>query len=227
SQTFEIDTAGSAAPATVTVTASWNGIVQRASFTIGAVAISFGGINSVLGGLPLVATITLPAPAPDGGAAVTLTSSSSDAQVPNVVVVPAGATLQTFTITTSDVPPTTSVQITASYGGSTTSAALSVVAYPTVASVSCSPANPSGGASSVCTATLAGAAPAGGWQVALATDNTAVASVPPGVTIAGGATSCQFTVTTFAVSAATTVTIQLADAPSGLVLWRQLMSVTP
>jgi hypothetical protein len=189
------------------------------------VAIGFGGVGSVLGGLPVTATINLPAAAPDGGAMVALTSSSSDAQVPASVLVPAGATFQTFTVTTVDVPPTTSVAITAMYGGSTTTATLTVIAHPVVSSLACAPANPSGGTSASCTVTLASAAP-GGWQIAIATDNT-VATVPSTVTVAAGSTSFQFTVATSAVSAATTVTIQLADAASGLVLWRELLSVAP
>ena len=88
------------------------------------------------------------------------------------------------------------------------------------------PANPSGGTSTTCTVTLTAEAPAGGWQIAISTDNT-VATAPSSVVVAAGSTSFQFTVATSAVSAATTVTIQLADAQSGLVLWRELLSIAP
>ena len=77
----------------------------------------------------------------------------------------------------------------------------------TVSSVSLNPATVTGGASSTGTVTLSSAAPAGGVVVTLTSSNTAVATVPASVTVAAGATSATFTVTTLAVSGTTSVTI--------------------
>src|SRR2546421_3532260 len=78
----------------------------------------------------------------------------------------------------------------------------------TLSSVTLSPATVVGGTqSSTGTVTLSGAAPAGGAQVALSSSNTSVARVPASVTVAAGATSATFAVTTSAVSSSTAVSI--------------------
>lgn len=79
-------------------------------------------------------------------------------------------------------------------------------ATPALSSLTISPPSVSGGGSATGTATLTAAAPAGGAQVALSSDNAAV-SVPASVTVAAGATSATFTVSTSAVSTPTTATI--------------------
>lgn len=78
---------------------------------------------------------------------------------------------------------------------------------PTVSSVAFDPSGVTGGSQSTTgTVTLNGAAPAGGAQVPLSSNNTA-ASVPPSVTIPAGATSATFMPTTTPVSVSTPVTI--------------------
>jgi hypothetical protein len=62
--------------------------------------------------------------------------------------------------------------------------------------VNVNPRDVVGGDSSVGTVTLTAAAPTGGFAVALSSDNTAAANVPPSVTVAVGSTSANFTVTT-------------------------------
>lgn len=79
-------------------------------------------------------------------------------------------------------------------------------------SLSLNPTNVTGGNSSVGTVTLSGPAPAGGAQVTLSSSNTAAANVPPNVTVAAGATTATFTVSTTAVGASTTVTISATYA---------------
>jgi hypothetical protein len=75
------------------------------------------------------ATVTLANPAPDGGALVVLTSSNtSAARVPATVTVAAGSRSLTFLVDTSTVTVSTPVTLTASYGGTTMSAALTVTA---------------------------------------------------------------------------------------------------
>ena len=69
------------------------------------------------------------------------------------------------------------------------------------------PATLTGGANSTGTVTLSAAAPAGGAVVALTSSNTNAATVPPSVTVAAGATTATFTVTTKIVTVATVAII--------------------
>src|SRR3954453_22951183 len=83
---------------------------------------------SAVGGVPTVAnTVTLNGPAPAGGAIVTLQSSSASASVPATVTVPDGTTSAKFTITTTAVPASTTVTLSAAYGGVSKSATLIVM----------------------------------------------------------------------------------------------------
>src|SRR2546427_8971313 len=76
-----------------------------------------------------------------------------------------------------------------------------------LSSLTLKPTSVVGGNSSTGTVTLSGAAPSGGAVVTLSSSNTAVARVPPSVTVAAGATSATFTVSTSAVATSTTVSI--------------------
>src|SRR5262249_58841424 len=58
-------------------------------------------VATATGGSSVTATVTLTGPAPSGGASVTMSTSSTAAQAPPFVTVPAGQTSTTFTITTS------------------------------------------------------------------------------------------------------------------------------
>jgi hypothetical protein len=62
--------------------------------------------------------------------------------------------------------------------------------------VSVSPTDVVGGDPATGTVTLTAAAPSGGFTVALSSDNTAAATVPPSVAVPAGATSASFPVTT-------------------------------
>jgi len=82
-----------------------------------------------------------------------------------------------------------------------------VITWPHLSSVSLYPASVAGGSSSTGTVILSTAAPAGGAVVALSSDNPAVASVPASVTVASGATTADFTVSTGPVTGSIAVTI--------------------
>ena len=82
--------------------------------------------TSVVGGNSSTGTVTLSAPAPPGGAVVSLSDNSSATTVPASVTVAAGATTATFTVTTSAVTISTSVAISAVYAGVTQMAVLTV-----------------------------------------------------------------------------------------------------
>ena len=157
-------------------------------------------------------TITLTG-APSGAATVTVSSSSTAATVPASASIAAGATGTTFTISTTAVTASTTVTITATYAGVTPTliqtATLTVtpatttppVAAPTLSSISLSAASVVGGSSVTGTALLSGAAPTGGIAVTLSSNDAAgvITALPASITVAAGATSATFTVTTRAV----------------------------
>jgi len=74
------------------------------------------GVMSAPGGSSVTATVTLTGAAPSGGASVTMATSSTKAQAPPIVTVPAGQTSATFTITTSTVTQNTLVTVTGTFG---------------------------------------------------------------------------------------------------------------
>jgi len=73
--------------------------------------------------------------------------------------------------------------------------------------VNVSPATVLGGGASTGTVTLSGQAPTGGTVVSLTSSNTSAAQVPSSITVAAGATTATFVVTTSSVAANTSVTI--------------------
>src|SRR5206468_3784002 len=159
-----------------------------------------GGVSST-GNL-----VYLTGPAPSTGAVVTLSSAAPSATVPASVTVPAGATSARFNIATTNVAAPTSVTISASYGGVTKTATLTVNPVA-VLSVVLSPTALTGGATSTSnTVTLNGPAPPGGAVITLSS-SLPCATVPNTVTAPAGATSVKFNVVTTAVAGATTVTI--------------------
>ena len=161
---------------------------------------------TVTGGANSTGTVTLSAAAPAGGAVVMLTSSKTNAAtVPASVTVAAGTTTATFAITTNAVTLGTVATLTATYDG--ISRAVGLVVNPLLGSLTLNPSVLSGGAGSTGTVTLTAAAPAGGAVVTLTSGNINAATVPGSVTVAEGATSASFPVSTKAVTAATPVNI--------------------
>ena len=74
------------------------------------------------------------------------------------------------------------------------------VAAPALSKVTVNPTDVVGGDPATGTVTLTAPAAAGGFAVALSSDNMTAATVPPSVTVAAGATSANFPVTTNKVS---------------------------
>ena len=84
--------------------------------------------NPVMAGYTSTGTFTLSAPAPTGGANVTLNSSNSDAAtVPASITIPEGETSGTFIVTTIPRESDTFVNIDGTYNGLTKSTTLSVL----------------------------------------------------------------------------------------------------
>jgi len=123
SASFTIATAAVTAARTVTITAAYGGLRQTATLTVTPPAsATLTGVTIspgyVTGGANATGTVALGAAAPVGGINVSLKSNSAYAQVPASVIVPQGATTASFTISTSHVPSTQTVTITATAGSS-------------------------------------------------------------------------------------------------------------
>jgi hypothetical protein len=218
---------------TVTILASRSRTIGVALELLPPGALSSLSLNptTVTGGQSSQGTVTLASPAPAGGVVVALSSSNTAvATVPTSVSVPAGAASATFTVSTNPVFGSgTWSTITASAGGISRSAILNVnpgappPATATLSSVAVSPTSVAGGTSAQGTVTLTSAAPAGGFAVALSSNNAA-ATVPASVTVAANATSATFTVPTTSVTTSTVATI---TASAGGVTRTAALTVTP
>jgi len=209
SATFTITTSPVAGATFVTITASDGTNQKTAWITVTSFAVSLLPVNpaSVVGGIVSQGTVTLSSAAPTGGITVSLSSGvPSAASVPDSVLVPAGSTSTTFTITTYPVASSTAVTITASYGAAMATAQLTVTP-PVANALSVNPSTVLGGIVSHGTVTLTGAAPSGGVSVSLSSDHPSAASVLASVLVPGGSTSASFPITTYPVASSTPVTI--------------------
>ncbi len=213
--TFYAQAANVLTNGTANITATYNTDVKTAAMSVTAPVLTGITVNpaTVVVGQPTQITVTLDGIAGTGGVAVAVTSSNTNIMAdPGTVTVPAGSSSVTVaspvTVSTlaNPVPNDTALTLTATLGGATPTAIVTV--RPLITGVAISPNAAKGGNTPlpVGTVTLAQGAPAGGATVALTSSNTAVATVPASITIPAGATTGTFTVTTFAVASdATTV----------------------
>jgi len=213
SGSFAITTTVVSAPVTVTITATYNGVVRTTNLTVGPVALASVTLpgNRVPGGVIIQGTkFNLNAPAGPGGVVVSLsTSDSSLATIAATVTIPAGAIQSAAVpIATSYVPSWTTVNLIASYGGVTKTPVITLNP-PDLWSVALSPASVVGPASATNNKiNLNAPAGPGGAVVQLVSSNPAVAAVPSSVTVGAGSTaSPSFPITTTIVAAPTPVTI--------------------
>ena len=129
SANFSVSTAAVGVTTIGNITASFSGVTKTVNITIQPAGLTSLTLNpsTVSGGSTVVGKVTLTGPAPTSGMAVTLTSSkSAQAQVPSKVIVPSGARSATFNITTTSVSRKSLVTITASLGGVTKNASLTL-----------------------------------------------------------------------------------------------------
>lgn len=156
--------------------------------------------NPVIGGDSATGTVTLSTNATTD-AMVSLGSANAAIAVPANVTVAQGSSSATFPISTSAVSTTTLATLSALYGGITRTTVFTVnpatPATPSaLATLTLSPKTVIAPATSTGTVTLTAPAPAGGITVLLKSSRTTVATVPASVTVATGATSAHFTVST-------------------------------
>lgn len=180
--------------------------------------------SSATGGVSRTGTVTLTSSAPSGGAVVNLASSSSAAQVPATITIPAGASSANFTVSTSSVSTLTAGNISANYNGVTKSAAISLLppASAALASLTLNPTTVAGGAISIGTVTLSTPAPSEGILVSLSSSHPYRASVPATVMVLAGNSSANFNVTTTKGSRKITATI---TASQGSIIKKATLTV--
>ena len=180
------------------MTASYNGSTRTAAISLvsSVLVSSLTCAPSTMGpNATSACTVTLTKAAPAGGALVALSSSNAALTVPASVTVAAAATTASFNAASGNLASNQTANVTASYNGSTGTAAITLVSSVLVSSLACSPATVGPNASTTCAVTLNKAAPAGGSLVSLSDSNTMV-TVPASVTVAAAATSANFTATT-------------------------------
>jgi len=168
------------------------------SVLAGAGVISVTCTPGTLGsGNTTTCTVTLTQAAPNGGAAVGLSSSTAVVTVPASVTVAAGAISATFSATAGSFTSNQTAVITATLNGSSQTGTISLTNTPgTVTSLTCSP-DPNAVGTLLCTVQLASAAPAGGSSVQLQAANSGV-QLPASVLVPAGAQSAQFRATVLA-----------------------------
>ena len=191
--------------------------------TAGAVAaVTLNATTLAVGGMAL-GTVNLAAPAPAGGSSVSLASSdSSVAVVPGAIMVQAGATSATMTITAMSAGTTT---IRASLNGSTAQSQMLTVlpaAPVSLSAISISTSSVVGGDTATGTVILTRGAPDGGAVVSLSGNDPV--TVPPNALVAAGSTSATFPIRTRAVGGPirTTISASYAGVSASIVL-----TVTP
>src|SRR5262245_9293753 len=194
------------ATATATPRATATATTKRDTTSVSAALVSITlNPGNLTGNANSTGTVTLSAAAPAGGAVVMLASNKPAATVPISVTVAAGATTATFTVHTTTVTAGTIAMITATYDG--ISKQVGLVVNTLLGSLTFNPSVLIGGANSTGTVTLNSAAPAGGAVVTLTSGNPTAVPVPAPVTVAPGATSASFPVTTNPVTTVTQVNI--------------------
>ena len=205
---FTIGTSAVTAATNVRISGTYSGTTANADMTLFPLLGQLLFEGNVPGGTPAVGTVRLNGAAPAGGAVVALSSANpSLATVPANVTVPAGQTTATFTANTAPVTQTTAVAISASLAGTTLTGNLFLVVSRAVSSVTLTPSSLVGPGSVTGRVTLRSAAPSGNANVALASSNTVLATVPFSVVVPAGQTSATFTVNAAQVTTTSTVAI--------------------
>jgi trimeric autotransporter adhesin len=199
-------------PTTVTISATYGLVTISRSLTVVPPALSTLSLSrsTIIGSCQTAnGKVTLTGSAPASGAVVSLATTTVGARSPATVVVPAGATSASFTVTTNAVSTLNKGNFTASYGGVPKALPLSVRPIYLTA-VALTPSTVVGGGSVVGQATIECAAPAGGTTISLASTNPAVATPATGsVVIAAGGTKGTFGVRTTRPAAATALSIRV------------------
>jgi hypothetical protein len=161
--------------------------------------------TKVVGGTSTICTIEFSSLAPDGGANVTLSSTSPFVKSPTRGTPPPGRDRLAIAIPTLAVPSDINATITAELNGESASVVLHVSA-PTLAGVAVFPTKVVGSRTVKGTVTLTSPAPAGGMTVHLSSSSLS-AKTPLTVRVAPGAKIASFSITTSKVTSDVVLTI--------------------
>ena len=132
---------------------------------------------------------------PAGGSSVTLASNNTFLAVPATVMVGAGATTATFSVTAAaNIASNQTATVTATFGSSSQTTNVSLTAPVLVSGLTCSPTSLGQSAVGLCTLILNQPAPSHGSVVTLASGNTSLA-VPSLAGVTPGATTATFSAT--------------------------------
>jgi subtilase family serine protease len=208
--TFSITTTSVAQQQNVTITATIGTASTTASLTLTpphAKAVSLSPSTTV-GSVAVTGTVTIPEAAPTGGLPISLSSANTAiAQTPASVTIAQGKTSATFNVTTSAVSVSSIVKITATAGGQSAYANLTVTPIA-VASLTLSGSSLYAGGKVTGTVTLNAAAPSAGAAVGISLSNTSLAWLSASeVTIAKGSKQGTFSLRASGVNTASSETV--------------------
>jgi thermitase len=204
---FPVATREVATTGELAIRATFENVTKSATLTtlpLGPDALAISRAE-VTGGTAATGCVTLNGPAPEGGAAVALTSSQPSVIVPERVVVAAGATQAVFPVETQPVRSDQSA-IVAVACGELREEALLKVRSPRPGSLTLSSTTVVGGVVVRGTITLTGPAPEGGVEVTLSADRPGV-TMPPSAIVVAGETIAVFPIHTEPVRAARQIKI--------------------
>jgi hypothetical protein len=154
--------------------------------------------TSVIGGNATTLHVTLAQAAGPCGVKVTVTTNNPAviaAAIPATIIVQPGQTSADFTVITAGVATTSQVNLTATSGVSSQTAALSITPSA-LSNLSLSFTSVQAGSPTAGKVELDGAAPLGDMTISLLSSNSGVAPVPATVTIPAGQRSREFTINT-------------------------------
>ena len=188
----------------------------------------------VVGGSTVTGTVTLLGPAPAGGMEVRLLSSDTSlARPPASVVIPAGETGASFSVTTSPVSQPTRIVLecgTPSEGYQAPGTWLvllpsgSPAPPPALSTLTLSPPAVPGDGAGTGTVTLTAPAPAGGMLIKISgsMEGDVVVPIPSEITVPAGSLSASFPITPPPVARSHWVLIQASEWPLGMLHARTL-----
>ncbi len=199
---FVLQTTTVSTTRTVVLTADPSGATASIQIFSGWVKDFMVSSNNVLGGSSLQGTVVLNAPAPSGGAFISLSTTSPNVILPkdDFIVIPAGSTQRTFNMGTRPVGSIVEVFVGATYNST---ARAQIFVHPAQVTSFVVPSFIEGGAFGEGTITLSGPAPDAGLPVTIMSDSEALAGMT--VVVPKDATSLIFRLNTMPVASDTLV----------------------
>lgn len=197
---FTVHTSAVTTSTNVTISASYEGVTKEAALTVHpALTISSLTVEpaAVAGGASSTGTVTLTS-APSANTNVALSSNNAAASVPASVTVLAGSTSATFPVQTVAVTSTQTPTLSATLGGVTRQATLTV--HPPIKKLTLSPATAPGGCKKVTGKVVLNGKASSALVIDLTENHPDASLSQTSITIPAGATSKTFTLDTQAVT---------------------------